>query len=38
MGFDATYTLGGRRTMEEIYASEVRNRKIVREEFFYRIA
>lgn len=35
MGFDATYKEGGRRAMEEICVYEVRNGKIVREQFFY---
>ena len=38
MGFDATWKRGGRRTMEEICVFEVRDGKIVREEFFYRVA
>jgi hypothetical protein len=36
MGLDATYKEGGRRAMEEICVYEVRDGKIVREQFFYR--
>ena len=35
MGFDATYTQGGRRLMNEICVFEVANDKIVLEQFFY---
>ena len=35
MGFDATYKEGGRRAVEEICVYEVRNGKIVLEQFFY---
>ena len=38
MGFDATWKQGGRRSMEEICLFEVRDGKIVREQFFYRVA
>ena len=36
MGLDATYKEGARRAMEEICVYEVRNGKIVLEQFFYR--
>lgn len=35
MGLDATYKEGGRRDMTEICLYEVRDDKIVREQFFY---
>ena len=35
MGFDATYKEGGRRAMKEVCVYEVRDDKIVREQFFY---
>jgi hypothetical protein len=35
MRFDATYKEGGRRAMNEVCVYEVRNDKIVREQFFY---
>ena len=35
MGFDATYKEGGRRALEELCVYEVRDGKIVREQFFY---
>ncbi|MBM0106775.1 nuclear transport factor 2 family protein [Steroidobacter sp. S1-65] len=35
MAFDATFKEGGRRAMREICVYEVRNDKIVREQFFY---
>ncbi len=35
MGVDATYTDGARRAMKEVCVYEVRNDKIVREQFFY---
>ena len=35
MGFDATFKEGGRRAMREICVYEVKNDKIVREQFFY---
>jgi ketosteroid isomerase-like protein len=35
MGFDATYKDGSRRDMNEICVYEVRDDKIVREQFFY---
>lgn len=35
MGLDATYKEGGRREMQEICVYEVRDGKIVREQFFY---
>jgi hypothetical protein len=35
MGLDATYKEGGRRAMKEVCVYEVRNDKIVREQFFY---
>jgi ketosteroid isomerase-like protein len=38
MSFDATWKQGGRRSMEEICLFEVRDGKIVREQFFYRVA
>lgn len=37
MGFDATWKRGGRRSLEEICVFEVRDGKIVREQFFYRV-
>jgi hypothetical protein len=36
MGLDATYKEGGRRAIEEICVYEVRDGKIVLEQFFYR--
>jgi hypothetical protein len=35
MGFDATYKQGGRKAMKEVCVYEVRDDKIVREQFFY---
>lgn len=35
MGFDATYKEGGRKAMKEVCVYEVRDDKIVREQFFY---
>jgi len=35
MRFDATYKDGGRKAMNEVCLYEVRNHKIVREQFFY---
>jgi len=35
MGLDATYKEGGRRAMKEVCVYEVRDDKIVREQFFY---
>jgi hypothetical protein len=35
LGFDATYKEGGRRAMKEVCVYEVRDDKIVREQFFY---
>lgn len=35
MGFDATYKEGGRRAMKEVCVYEVKDDKIVREQFFY---
>ena len=35
LGFDATYKEGGRRAMKEVCVYEVKNDKIVREQFFY---
>ena len=35
LGLDATYTDGDRRAMKEVCVYEVRNDKIVREQFFY---
>jgi hypothetical protein len=35
LGLDATYKEGGRRAMNEVCVYEVRNGKIVREQFFY---
>jgi hypothetical protein len=37
MGLDATYKEGGRRAMKEVCVYEVRNDKIVREQFFYEL-
>jgi hypothetical protein len=36
MGLDATYRTSGRRAMKEVCVYEVREDKIVREQFFYR--
>ena len=38
MGLDATYKEGGRRAMKEVCVYEVRDDKIVREQFFYSMA
>jgi hypothetical protein len=35
LGFDATYKEGGRKAMKEVCVYEVRDDKIVREQFFY---
>jgi hypothetical protein len=35
LGFDATYKEGGRRAMKEVCVYEVKDDKIVREQFFY---
>lgn len=35
MGFDATFKEGGRRALKEVCVYEVRDEKIVREQFFY---
>jgi hypothetical protein len=35
MGFDATYKIGGRRKFDEIAVFEVKDGKIIKEQFFY---
>ena len=35
MGFDATFKMGGRRKMDEIAVFEVKDGKIIKEQFFF---